>query len=224
MTSLYVTNEKGDFKPTPSGMHLARCYRIIDIGTQKGEYKGQVNFNHKVMIGWELFGEDNDGNPLKMDDGKPMGMWKTYTLSWSEKATLRQHLQSWRGKPFTPEELRKFDLKNVLGAFCMLNVVHELSTDGSGKIFSKISTVSPVPKVVKDAGLPAPVNKNTIFSIAEPDMELFNSLSDNTKQKIQGSPEWIKLHTQQTPERHHPPMTKGVAGQGTDEDDDIPFN
>jgi hypothetical protein len=28
------TSTGGDFTPVPAGLHLARCYRIVDLGTQ----------------------------------------------------------------------------------------------------------------------------------------------------------------------------------------------
>jgi hypothetical protein len=45
-------------------MHLARCYRIVDLGTQKTEYQGQVKHLQKVMIQFEVHGEDDNGNAL----------------------------------------------------------------------------------------------------------------------------------------------------------------
>ena len=215
--SLIVESKGSSFKPVPAGMHLGRCYRIVDIGTQKTEFKGQVKMLHKVMLGWELFGEDELGDKLVMDDGKPLSLHKSYTMSWADKATLRIHLQAWRGKPFTPEEMRRFDLKNILGAYCMLNVIQEPGQDGS--LYSKITSISPVPRQIKELGLPAAVNKPQLFNIAEPDMELFASLSENTKMKIQQSPEWQKTHgpAPKTPERKHEAPTM------PDLDDDIPF-
>ena len=50
--SFIVEDKGGDFERCPSGMHLGRCYRIIDLGTQKSEYMGQVKYLHKVMLGW----------------------------------------------------------------------------------------------------------------------------------------------------------------------------
>ena len=38
----------GDFTPVPPGMHLARCYRVIDLGTQSGTYLGVVTKKQKV--------------------------------------------------------------------------------------------------------------------------------------------------------------------------------
>ena len=65
--SLTVANTGGDFKPAPAGSHLARCYRIIDLGTQKVVWKGTEKAMKKIIIGWELHGEDADGKPLLTD-------------------------------------------------------------------------------------------------------------------------------------------------------------
>ena len=113
----------GTFTPVPQGMHLARCYRIIDLGTQTTEYMGETKQQRKIMLGWELHGKDDEGNELATEQGDPMAIFKNYTLSWHEKATLRLDLQNWRGKPFTAEEMRRFDLENVISTGTNANVV-----------------------------------------------------------------------------------------------------
>ena len=35
------TPSGGDFTPVPAGLHLARCYRIVDLGTQQTEYMAE---------------------------------------------------------------------------------------------------------------------------------------------------------------------------------------
>ena len=186
--SLYAEDKGSQFERTPPGMHLARCYRIIDLGTQKSEYMGQVKYQHKIMIGWEVHAIDDDGKPVFMQDGRPFAIFKNYTLSWSDKANLRLDLQSWRGKPFTKEEMRKFDLANVLGAWCMLNVIEREGQNNN--IYSNVNGITPVPGHIKQIGLPEPVNKNELFNISEPNMEMFETFSQKLKEKIEQSPEW----------------------------------
>jgi len=212
--SFIVEDTGGSFERCPSGMHLARCYRIIDMGTQKSEYMGQVKFLHKIMLGWELHGMDESGSPLTMKDGRPFGIFKNYTLSWSEKANLRLDLQSWRGKPFTQEEMRKFDLKNILGAWCMLNVIERAGQNG--KTYTNVDGVTPVPQMIKQNGLPQGVNKLEIFNLSDPDMTIFESLSDYLKTKIMASPEWQK-------QAKTKPTTETYVDTSSDMDDDIPF-
>ena len=208
-----VKESGGNFESTPSGMHLARCYRIVDLGTQKSEYMGQVKYLHKIMLGWEIHTTKEDGTALKMRDGRPFAMFKNYTLSWSEKANLRLDLQSWRGRPFTAEEMRSFDLETILGAWCLLNVIERPGKDG--KMYVNIDSVTPVPPMMKKAGLPEGINKLEMFNLESPDMAMFESFSDNLKVKILASPEWQKL------------QSKGSAvttpSVDDDMDSDIPF-
>ena len=220
--SFYVEDKGGNFERCPSGMHLARCYRIVDLGTQKSEYMGQVKYLHKIMLGWEIHGMNDDGSPIKMQDGRPFGIFKNYTLSWSEKANLRLDLQSWRGKPFTQEEMRKFDLKNVLGAWCMLNII-ERPGKTDGKMYTNVDGVTPVPAMIKQNGLPTAVNKNELFKIDEPDMEMFNGFSDNLKAKISASPEWQKKQGKTPAQSNVDAANAAVAAAAFDDDSEIPF-
>jgi hypothetical protein len=209
-----VKESGGNFESTPSGMHLARCYRIVDLGTQKSEYMGQVKYLHKIMLGWEIHTTKDDGTTLKMRDGRPFAMFKNYTLSWSEKANLRVDLQSWRGRPFTAEEMRSFDLETILGAWCLLNVIERPSKEG--KMYVNIDSVTPVPSMMKKVGLPEGVNKLEMFNLETPDMAMFESFSDNLKVKIMASPEFNKAKGGNN-------STSSVASIDEDVDSDIPF-
>lgn len=213
--SFIVEDTGGNFERCPAGLMLGRCYRIVDLGTQKSEYMGQVKYLHKIMLGWEIHGTDDAGKQIKMKDGRPFAIFKNYTLSWSEKANLRLDLQSWRGKAFTQEEMRKFDLKNVLGAWCMLNVIERAGQNG--KTYSNVDNVAPVPSMIKQNGLPEAVNPNEIFNLQDPDMAIFANFSDHLKAKITASPEWEKL------KGNSPAVAKAAAAIDDDADSDIPF-
>lgn len=175
-----TASEKGgtDFEITPEGQYVGRCFKIIDMGTQTTTSMYGVKDQHKVMVSWELL----DG-PM-MQDGRPFNVTQWYTVSLHEKAKLRIDLENWRGKKFTPAELEGFDLKNVLGAYCMIQVVH----DKEGKYANPQTLMS-----YKGEKL-APVNPNVVFDIDNPDMELFNNFSDNMKLKITNTPEWKSNH------------------------------
>ena len=125
--------------------------------------------------------------------------------------------QSWRGKPFTQEEMRRFDLKNILGAWCMLNVIERPGNDG--KMYTNVNGVTPVPALIKQNGLPEGVNKSELFNLTDPDMAMFETFSDNLKAKIASSPEWQKLQGKQAA----PAAAAAPAAGGVEEDDDIPF-
>jgi hypothetical protein len=216
------SSSSSSFIPVPAGSHLARCYRIIDLGTQQTEYLGQIKHLRKVMFGWELHGEDNEGNPLLTEKGDPMAIFKNYTLSLNEKANLRLDLQGWRGKQFTDEESQRFDISNVLGAWCMLSVLHRPGKDGN-KMFANVASISPVPAQVRKMGLPDGTNSLQMFRLAEPDMTLFETFSKGLKEKIEASPEWRALKSTKAPARASK-AASGTSSTGFDDmDDDMPF-
>ncbi len=171
-----------EFKIAPTGSHLARLYRIIDLGTQKSEYMGKVNMLRKVKFFWELHGDD-----LKTDEGKPLIQTRNYTLSLGEKASLRKDLESWRGKSFTDDELRGFDLTNLLDKWCMITVQHR---ESNGKTYADAVAVTPVPAVVSKAGLPSGVNTTLLFDMQKFDQAVFDGLSDGLKNQIMQSSEF----------------------------------
>ena len=155
-----------DFPIAPAGTQVARCYQVIDLGHQKVEWQGEEKWFPKVLLTWELLGEE------KMTDGRPFAVSNRFTLSLSKKSNLRPMLEAWRGKPFADEEAREFEVKNVLGAYCMLNVVHKESDE---KVYANIAAVMALPKGMSK---PTAVNPPLYFNI---------DLDDASK-----LPEWIQ--------------------------------
>lgn len=172
-----------EFEQPPIGNHVARCIGMIDLGTQQGDYQGKTTHARKIVLRWELPNElISEGEWA----GKPFVVSQFYTASLSEKANLRKVLESWRGKPFTPEELMGFDSKNLLDKPCMLNVTH---TD-KGK--AKVASVAQVPKGM---AVPGRVNDLLYFSLEPTDYKgtVFDGLGQFFKDMIQKSPEWAEL-------------------------------
>lgn len=203
-----ATKPTSNYTPPPQGMHVARCYRLIDLGTQPKSYQGKPTGEaRKIMASWELLGED------RMDDGKPFTISKSWFLSMHEKAALRKDLESWRGKSFTTEEENSFDVAKLLGAYCLLNVVEEAGQDGSN--YTKIKAITPL---IKGMPKPDPVNANFIFDADEPDMAAYEKFSDKMKELISGSREWKARRA------GGKAATTATHSSGADDiDGDIPF-
>jgi hypothetical protein len=207
-----ATKPVSNYTPPPAGMHIARCYRLIDLGTQPKSYQGKPTGEaRKVMASWELLGDE------RMDDGKPFTISKSWFLSLHEKAALRKDLESWRGRPFTIEEEASFDVSKLLGAYCLLNVVQEQGNDGS--LYTQIKAITPL---IKGMPKPAAVNPDFIFDADEPDMVAFEKFSDKMKELINGCREW---RTKKAGGRPATTATNPAStGSGFDDmDDDIPF-
>lgn len=218
--SFYVeATSHREFKMVPPGTHLARCYRLVDLGTQTVDWQGQQKFQHKIMLGWEIHGEDDQGQPLVTDEGEPLAMFKNYTLSWSENATLRKDLQTWRGAPWSDDEAKRFNLQNILGQWCMVNVIHRAGENG--KTYANIAGLSPVPAIIKKAGIPEGHNEIQIFRLNDPDWVLFETFSKGLKAKIEASPEYRSARGVQSAPAKAP---AGSTGSGFDDiEDDMPF-
>jgi len=146
---------------------------VVDLGTQDTSFQGKPKKTHKVLIAWEL--------AEKMEDGRPFAITSRYTLSLFDQAILRQHLESWRGRSFTEAELAGFDVKNVLGAYCMLSIVHNKDGD---KTYANVKGVMPVPRGMEK---PAPVNQDLYFDIDTGDIAKLPEWIQNVVKK---SDEW----------------------------------
>lgn len=209
-------SERKQFQIAPAGTHLARLYRIIDLGTQMREYEGKVTMQRKAKFFFELHGEDSDGKPLLTSDGKPLIQSREYTISLNEKASLRRDLEAWRGKSFTDQELKGFSLKNILGQFCMVNISHRPKGDIT---YADLKGISSVPAIYKKAGLPDGVNSTMIFDLQNFDSAMFDSLSENIKEVIKKSPEYGQLQHQSTPAQY----AQASSGSASELLDDLPF-
>lgn len=176
-------NTGGDFELPPAGTHVAVCYRLIDLGTQQVEWQGAIKRQRKIMFSWELPDElMTEGDHA----GKPFSVHQRYTFSSSDKSRLRQDLEAWRGQPFKDTDFGPggFDIKNVLGKACMLQIIHAEKPKGT---YANIAALMKLPK-----GMPGPTPKNVCiyFTLDQFNPEIFNSLSDGIKKVIMASPEY----------------------------------
>lgn len=202
---------ESNFTPPPAGTHLAVCTRIIDLGTQKTTYQGETKVQHKLMLTWELPDE-------QMEDGRPFTISKRYTWSMSDKATLRKHLEAWRGQAFKPSDFGPggFDLKNVLGKGCVLSITQD---EKDGKVYANIASVG---KLMKGTSAPPTINEQVYFWLHEErfDPEVYARLSEGLRGIISGSPEYgelIRIRNGELSDHDAHNMRE------SDLDDDIPF-
>ena len=230
------SNTERTFKLVPTGSHLGICYGIVELGTQQYVYQGEQKAGKMLRLLFELHGEDGDGQPLTLDDGRPLSISQRYTKSLHEKAKLRQHIVSWRGgKDLTPEELGQvpgqtgYNIRTLIGKHCMLTVKHSVKND---RTFANVDNVTQVPAVIRKLGLPDMVNSEVYFSFDEFSINDFNKVSQGLQKVIMLSPEYQKA-TNKAPAKpsrfadandwfdKHEQLN---SNKGMEEDDDsIPF-
>lgn len=174
-----------NYEPIPEGTYPGICYSIVDLGDQYSEKYDKVA--HKCRITWEVVGEtiEVDGKEINRS------ISKEYTLSLSTKSNLRADLRAWRGREFTKEELAKFNVKNILGVPCMMNIVHNTSGE---KTYSNISSIMAMPK-----GMPKPeqTNETTYWDFDENavDDDTFRKLPEFLQERIKESQTWKYITT-----------------------------
>lgn len=166
----------GDFKPAPAGTHLARCVGVISLGTQD---PGNPTFSaaFKVLLVWEL--------PDEPVGDKAMTTHKEYGCFLGDRANLRHDLESWRGRPFTPEELKGFDVAAVIDKPCMLSIMHQ--ENAKKQTYAKVTAVTALPKGV--TAKPR-VNELVRYEIEQGRDTTFASLPEWIQKKIAACHEW----------------------------------
>lgn len=200
--SLTIAETGTTYTPPAAGTWPAVCSGLLDLGTQVSVYDGESKSARKLLLQFEICDSDN-----RRDDGTPHVISKRFTSSLHTKAALRGFLESWRGRPFTPEELRGFDLKVLVGQACLLGVVHTTRPDN--RTFANIASVVKLPKGM---AAPQPELPGRIFDLSAPDWEVFESLPDRLREQIQESPEYAAASN----------VVAAVPAVLPD-DDDIPF-
>lgn len=175
--SLIISASTGgsSIAPLEAGTYPAICYGLVDIGWQYNEaYKKS---SPKLIIMWEIPGET-----ITIDgEEKSRVISQTYTVSLNEKATLRKDLTSWRGKDFTDEELKAFDIRSILNVPCLLNIIHK---ESNGRTYANISGIMKLPKGVK---VPRGTMEPVVFDLDTSDLDEIKELPEWIQKKIQES-------------------------------------
>jgi hypothetical protein len=178
---IYISESSGggnfEKKVLEAGAYPAIADMVVDLGIQASP-NSQYPAKRTVLLRFQIPSErveiTKDGETKDL----PAVISRTLGLSLNEKSTLRQLLQSWRGRAFTPEELKKFDLVNVLGKPAFVNVTHSVKGD---RTYANLTSLMPLPK-----GMPAPVLEGEAlwYSIDEPDPAVFDKLPAWVQDKI----------------------------------------
>lgn len=127
---IYARKKESDYSPAPEGLWPAVCVDVVDLGILDSPFGPQV----KIEIRWQLEEEDPKG-------GKRFLVVQRYTPSLHQKSKLRPLLEAWRGKKFTADEEKKFDIEKLLGANCQLSITHNIKDEG--RVYSNVQAVVP---------------------------------------------------------------------------------
>jgi hypothetical protein len=156
---MQLSEPRSRYELPPGGTHLARLYRFVDLGWQTSTYEDEARDQHQAILGWELCGR-------LMADGRPYVVSKTINLSLHEKSTFRGWAEAMVGREFGPADLagrNRFDVKELLGAACLIQVEH--GTSRKGNLFAKVANLMQAPEDVK-----APPPRRQVIQASLPDI------------------------------------------------------
>ena len=169
------TNSGHRQEPLDAGTYPARLVQIIDLGLQKqSPYKGEEKPPcNELYTTYELLDEfcvDEDGN---VEEDRPRWVSERYPFHSLEADRARS---THRYMALDPDEEHEGDWTQLVATPCMINLT---ATEGKGKnankVFNNIDGVSSMR--TKDADKAEPLkNDPKIFSLDEPDMEIFMKL------------------------------------------------
>lgn len=169
MSMIASDNGGSSIPKLEGGVYTAISSAIVDLGLQKNEKFDKTQ--RKFMMIWTILNETIEVNGEQL----PRQLSKEYSFSLHEKSTLRKDLQAWRGKAFTEEELRGFNILNVLNVPCQLQVLLE---ERNGRQYNNIASIMALPK-----GSQVEKLENTYYF----DIETMDSWTNWTK-----IPQWIR--------------------------------
>ena len=195
----------------PEGTYIGVCNLLVDLGVQYN--KTFDSYARKIVIGWE-FPEEH----ITIDgEERNRTITKTFTASLGGKANLRQFLIAWRGRDFTPEELKAFDLKNIVGVPAMINVVH---THRQDKTFANVGGILALPK-----GMPKPKLSGyaTVFDLDVDPIERIDSLPAWIAELIKSSETYLDRISKQVSDDIAETDPPAIEVLPEDTDNDLPF-
>ena len=150
------------------------------------EYQGEPKKKNSLWVYFELPNELAVFNPEKGEE--PYSVNIEYNHVPYETAKIMKHINSWRGKALSPQEIDDFDVSTLLEKPCMLTIVHNTSA-ANGKTYANIASISGMPKGIE---CPKQVNPtftfdyNENFDMATMDENIPQFLQDIMKQ----TPDW----------------------------------
>jgi hypothetical protein len=183
--------EGQQFELPPGGSHLARCYALVDQGTQKHSWQGDIWEQRDVRLAFELAHEKMTGKYNEDAKGKPYMVATTVKQSLHKKARLRKLLEGWRGRAFGDGEADKFDPRKLPGLLCRLTLVASATGD-----YMNIESVAPATKKEAEELKNHKWHNKVVFLSLEVDEfkpDVYKELPEKAREAIAKSPEYKAL-------------------------------
>ena len=183
----------------PGGLHVARLYACIDIGTQEGS-KQFPTPKRKILFIWEL---PKIKRIFKEELGKqPLVKEKTYnwnTNMGADKSGLIIDLKSWFSDAQPDGDVQYWVENCIIGKPAYLNISLVQDKNDVQKWYNNVEAVLPLPEDITCPPAITPTVKFDMFGKTF-DFDTFVKLPKWIMKKIEESPEY-KQHMEQPKEQ-----------------------
>jgi hypothetical protein len=214
-----------DRELAPAGKYFGVIVSVIDIGTQAFKHKA----DRQVVVTWELHKRKG---PALDSKGRNLTVSDFYTLKFGEyqgkKAKLRQLVESMFNRTFTPEEVEDgYDVEDLVGEACGLQIVHEAKAGDANKKYAKIASVFSL-----DEDDEKPTSElDEVYYEVDPSRNIPDEVLKWLHPMIERSKEWVAAHGQPKGKDGQPKAAASTGGSPArpaassddEDDDDIPF-
>ena len=195
--TINATAAESKFTPHPEGQFVAKCVDVIDLGEVVTDFPGTPKSLSKKCALVFRTGQQNPENNEVID------IAAEFTVSMGDKANLRKFLEAWRGKAYTPEQIKDgVPLHKLTGNWGLLTIEHKKS--GKGRTYAKINSI---------AGVPALMLKHL------PALDDYKDRADFWAEKKKANADAVRLYKAEIGATHEEPEVGGTD----DMDDDLPF-
>lgn len=177
---LSTENTGLDIPLLPTGLNQAVLTDIIDLGTQRKEFNGEVSHKREVRLGFTFPHLKFIFDEAKGPEMRRKSVWAT--LSAHPKSKIYNILTSISGKGL-PEEI---ELTDYIGMNCLLNIKHE--PNGNGIMQDKIVGYNPL----MPGNEPVDII-GRVLDLENMNKEVFETLGEKEQEQIKQSPEYNKL-------------------------------
>ena len=145
----------GVFESHPEGQFAVVCVDVVNLGLKPEEFPGSEPRESPKTCMVFASGQCQESGELII-------ITNEMTLSMHEKANMRQFLESWRGRSYTPEQAEDgVPLHKLQGQVGLASIEHKITK--RGRKFAKIRSISPLPD-----GMTAPI-KEVMDEYVRPD-------------------------------------------------------
>ena len=177
MSFVMSTEDTGLQRVNPkAGLTQAVLTGLIDLGTQEETFDGITKKVKKVALEWKLPTQHHIFD--EAEGPQPLMLFRDVTASLHPKATLTNIVTGMLGTSLPAE----FDLRDLLGVNCMVNVA---LVEKNGKTYANAASFSPLMDGIEKVDYPT-----RSLDLDNFDEEVFSSLPEWKQEIIKKSPEF----------------------------------